>query len=1154
MKYKLWKHLPLWVFLLVAQNAVSQDTTFGYGGIILKISTVDGNTETVRHFHTNGKRESTETLVNGLREGEYREWHINGSTKLEARYDKGLLTGEKKEWADNGQLLRSMKYELAHHQDKGTESRLTGKYREYSKNGQAAIKGQYVSGLKSGKWLEWSDLGTLLSKNYYVSGARKGLCTVYYPSGQLKSKTEYEGYLNPRSKKYDDRVHGKSIGYFENGDLKYKGEYLHGKRNGEILSYWNNGQLRNIHHYENDTMLGKQLDYFDDGKIKSEYQLVIAFKEGKRIRVKHGRYIRSNQDESEKDIQYYDTGEHIGVWLNYRNGYLHSEKTHYLKDSVERQLNFNANGDTVGVYRYRFFYKNGRRELETLGYNMAKNSNGELKYEFNFDRDRNGWKKDYHYNGQLKSSQTVDLSRDIHHIIKEFHESGTPKNRYGYRIHTEENGKMKTKLHGPHKTFAENGQLLKTAKYNEGALLGSTKSFFMTGEIREFYIPLSGDADNPGRTPCLNFNFFADGSLQKLTVGQFWVEWFNDGGLKSISEMGTVKHPTYKITWNTNGTVNRIQAYNSKKGSIQRSGEAVAKQYFEIFDHQNIAGTSALKDSNFTGPFIIKLPDGGRWIDGNMNKGLLDGDLVARNLSGTDIVKAYFTSGLLEGRLEVLTFNGLPYMEITHQKGRIQGKKTVFREDGTKDYELEFDQGDYIGITRFYENGKPRSYNGPNRTSKDWNEQGQLISSKLIHCNDSSGCDSFYSIAGFHEDGTIQTQGKQDLKNGKIGEWKTFHKNGKLASRSNYENNKLSGTYAEGDENGDLLAHGNYNHGNRVGKWQIIHEGTLTHVFYRKGKLVSILEKVLAPCECVDTTFQTPNLATPLRTLVAEEDFIPYLFPFHKNNTDWYGKLFFSGLQFQGSSYSLDVLSRMQVGTEIPGKEGKGLYFIVNTCPNYDGMYRTATHVEYGGSKMTTYTWLESPRSAIRMKNGLFTAIDSTLPPDTVIDQLYYFKAEDIEYGKDGIVLGEVAESCMPQTLVGRSGMIAKLEGQAFVNLFNDYRIGSAIRSLSFLDTLPELIKKQCNIDTDVPGFYAINGVLTIPLKLGKEQTFFETKVVTATGGYDFFSFVVSSTDEQLLKDPKKTEVALLRRGMDNVVVVLSKNGKQLYLSGTYKH
>ena len=85
---------------------------------------------------------------------------------------------------------------------------------------------------------------------YNDKGEPHGYWEGYYTNGQLSYKGNY----------VNGKQHGYWESYYDNGQLDYKGNYVNGNRHGYWEEYWSNGQLYSKGYYD----MGKQVDYNPD--------------------------------------------------------------------------------------------------------------------------------------------------------------------------------------------------------------------------------------------------------------------------------------------------------------------------------------------------------------------------------------------------------------------------------------------------------------------------------------------------------------------------------------------------------------------------------------------------------------------------------------------------------------------------------------------------------------------------------------------------------------------------------------------------------------------------------------------------------------------------------------------------------------------------
>ena len=97
--------------------------------------------------------------------------------------------------------------------------------------------------------------GQLKSKGYWKNGEREGTCFYYRENGQLWWKGNY----------VNDIIEGAWVTYHDNGQLFYKGNYTNGEKDATWVSYYPNGQLMEKGDYRNGEKDGTWVSYNSDG-------------------------------------------------------------------------------------------------------------------------------------------------------------------------------------------------------------------------------------------------------------------------------------------------------------------------------------------------------------------------------------------------------------------------------------------------------------------------------------------------------------------------------------------------------------------------------------------------------------------------------------------------------------------------------------------------------------------------------------------------------------------------------------------------------------------------------------------------------------------------------------------------------------------------
>ena len=232
-------------------------------------------------------------------------------------------------------------------------------------------KGTYLNGKRHGKGISFHDDGHFEGEflnDYLIEGKgydrkdrlvfeleRNGIGKEYYDNGNLKFEGEY----------INEKKNGKGKYYYKNGKLSIEGEYKDGKLNGKVKKYDINGKITFEGEYKNgDTWSGKengkdfQGEYLNgrrwNGKGReyedvhvgpgcTNFRTILAFegeyingkKKGKKAicDYKSKKYVLKEIDE-EKEIKTYDG---IDFFKNYKN-YEDNEEDESISQALEEFL------------------------------------------------------------------------------------------------------------------------------------------------------------------------------------------------------------------------------------------------------------------------------------------------------------------------------------------------------------------------------------------------------------------------------------------------------------------------------------------------------------------------------------------------------------------------------------------------------------------------------------------------------------------------------------------------------------------------------------------------------------------------------------------------------------------------------------------------
>jgi len=277
-----------------------------------------------------------------------------------------------------------------------------GIWRDYFSNDRIKYEAIYLNNELHGYYKEWNIKGQLIKNIKYFNGVvvdeniKKQVKLKekkqYYENGNLKYKGNYRDTVavgihrkfNENSELiesyvYDDfgnligkgiideegNYNGKFVNYYVSGDKKSEGNYSNGNKNGLWKYYYKLGAIEQEGYFRNGKIDGTWKWYYESGKIKREEN-----------------YIDDRED---------------GLCIEYAENGDILVKGEYI-DGLKEDLWINNVGEHVENGYYKFGQREGRWE-----YYYA---NGKLKFEGNFLQGKEDGKHKWYYsNGKLKEEK-----------------------------------------------------------------------------------------------------------------------------------------------------------------------------------------------------------------------------------------------------------------------------------------------------------------------------------------------------------------------------------------------------------------------------------------------------------------------------------------------------------------------------------------------------------------------------------------------------------------------------------------------------------------------------------------------------------------------------------------------------------------------------
>ena len=136
------------------------------------------------------------------------------------------------------------------------------KQNSYRRKGQSVKFEEFNYGIKQNILEKW-DNRNLKSKGTLKCGKEIGKWTHFYEDGSKKSIYQYDR---------KDKLTGKYVEYYKNGQIKMTGYYRDGKKSGTWSTYYDNGKVDSEGYYSNGKKSGKWIEHTAAGKkVKKKY-------------------------------------------------------------------------------------------------------------------------------------------------------------------------------------------------------------------------------------------------------------------------------------------------------------------------------------------------------------------------------------------------------------------------------------------------------------------------------------------------------------------------------------------------------------------------------------------------------------------------------------------------------------------------------------------------------------------------------------------------------------------------------------------------------------------------------------------------------------------------------------------------------------------
>ena len=217
-----------------------------------------------------GQYESKGDLLDGLKNGEWKEWSQNGELLEEKFYIDGVTgTIACLDYTQNIITLNDEPFtglNICKYEDVGMSFQVNviggkkeGRFTIFYEDGQKSIESNFIDGKEDGRRSTWYRNGLIAGEGYYKNGNLDGKATLWYENGQKESEWHYK----------DNKEDGKFTKWYDNGQKMSERTIKDGWEYGKETVWYENGQKSSEGNSEEGKAYGKHTSWHENGQIKS---------------------------------------------------------------------------------------------------------------------------------------------------------------------------------------------------------------------------------------------------------------------------------------------------------------------------------------------------------------------------------------------------------------------------------------------------------------------------------------------------------------------------------------------------------------------------------------------------------------------------------------------------------------------------------------------------------------------------------------------------------------------------------------------------------------------------------------------------------------------------------------------------------------------
>lgn len=447
-------------------------------------SIVDPNGYNV-FYYPNGGKSSEGNMKNGQPDGWWKSYNEKGILISEGNRSNGRLDSTWFFYADNGDTTLIVNYKggvkngeririLSDERvvERWDADTLLSPVRTYSRSGWMKRETPYDAGKPHGMEREFDSTGTIVKLMYYHHGI--------LAKRESINRTDKFGYKQ-----------GKWKGFWENGNLRWEGEYVNDKRHGYFKEYDEEGNFLSVQKYENDYLVAdaqetKQLDRKVSYHSNGQPSIIATYYNGK------AEGLRREFDTEGNVIKGYtfSNGIMLSEGITDMNGQRQGTwKEFYPTGELKAKGNY-KNSKKVGAWKFYFpdktievsgsYDNKGRMDGEWQWFY----ANGQLMREANYDAgELDGEFTEYDENGET--------------IAKGNFTEGSEEGRWTFVHNTmrEEGTYFDGMRIGLWKTWFADGQIASEIEYDQDLMSGKYTIYYENHVVKRSGKYVSGERD-----------------------------------------------------------------------------------------------------------------------------------------------------------------------------------------------------------------------------------------------------------------------------------------------------------------------------------------------------------------------------------------------------------------------------------------------------------------------------------------------------------------------------------------------------------------------------------------------------------------------------------------------------------------------------------